>query len=269
MADDFNNTTDFGVVKVLMLKGEKGDTGDRGSDGISGDYAGLTNKPTINGVQVNGNQVSGDLGLASETGLQVVANRVTQAESNITGLRNDLTTTDGNVSNLRSDVDTILVDLPVVKQDVQDLQSDLAGVHATLDVDAMTLRRRLTSSDDLNNVTVNGIYYYATSSVPANAYYPNAAILEVVGNGSGAVMQKLTRVGLAGESAFRVLLSGTWYEWTEFAAKEAVGTRKTVTISTGGYLTSSNREIRFSVPSPILMDEFVVEVLALAVRHVD
>ena len=63
MADNmnFNSTTVFGEVKVLMLKGEKGDAGS------SGDYAGLTNKPTINGVTLSGNISSDSLGVASQS----------------------------------------------------------------------------------------------------------------------------------------------------------------------------------------------------------
>lgn len=66
MADnmDFNSTTVFGEVKVLMLKGEKGDTGE---DGTSGNYSQLTNKPSINGVTLNGNMTSDALGVASQS----------------------------------------------------------------------------------------------------------------------------------------------------------------------------------------------------------
>ena len=49
------------LVKVIMLKGEKGDAGS------SGDYAGLTNKPSINGVTLNGNKTAEDLNLAESS----------------------------------------------------------------------------------------------------------------------------------------------------------------------------------------------------------
>ena len=65
-----NFHTDLGKVIVLMLKGEKGE---KGEDGSSGDYSALTNKPTINGVPVDGAITSDDLGLASQTALQQVA----------------------------------------------------------------------------------------------------------------------------------------------------------------------------------------------------
>ena len=53
----------LGKIKIVMLKGEKGDQGEAGS---SGDYAGLTNKPSINSVELNGNKTLADLGLISQ-----------------------------------------------------------------------------------------------------------------------------------------------------------------------------------------------------------
>lgn len=35
---DINNTTDFGTVKILMMRGEKGDRGERGVDGTMAPY---------------------------------------------------------------------------------------------------------------------------------------------------------------------------------------------------------------------------------------
>lgn len=58
---DINNTTELGKVKIVLVKGEKGDAG---ADGVSGDYAGLTNKPSINNVQLSGDKSGADLGLA-------------------------------------------------------------------------------------------------------------------------------------------------------------------------------------------------------------
>lgn len=57
---DINNSTDFGTVKILLLKGEKGDPGDAGD---AGDYSGLTNKPSINGVTLDGNKTLSALGI--------------------------------------------------------------------------------------------------------------------------------------------------------------------------------------------------------------
>lgn len=57
---DISNNSFLGTLKVLLLKGEKGDKGDAGT---SGDYAGLTNKPSINNVTLDGNVSGSDLGL--------------------------------------------------------------------------------------------------------------------------------------------------------------------------------------------------------------
>ena len=53
----------LGKIKIVMLKGEKGD---KGTAGVSGDYAGLANKPNINSVELNGNKTLSDLGLISQ-----------------------------------------------------------------------------------------------------------------------------------------------------------------------------------------------------------
>lgn len=54
----------LGKIKIVMLKGEKGD---QGTAGVSGDYSGLTNKPSINSVTLSGNKTGGDLGLVSQS----------------------------------------------------------------------------------------------------------------------------------------------------------------------------------------------------------
>lgn len=61
---NINNTTDFGTVKIVMLKGEKGDQGPAGANGTSGDFSLLTNKPSINGSTISGAQTASYYGLA-------------------------------------------------------------------------------------------------------------------------------------------------------------------------------------------------------------
>lgn len=70
---DFNSTTQLGLVKVLMLKGEKGDTGESGT---SGNYNQLTNRPQINGVTLTGNQTGTDLGLTSQASIDALSNDI-------------------------------------------------------------------------------------------------------------------------------------------------------------------------------------------------
>ena len=82
MADsyDFNNTTNFKKVKILPLKGEKGDQGEAG---ISGDYSGLINKPSINSIQITGNKTASDLGIASQASVEALAENVNELAENV------------------------------------------------------------------------------------------------------------------------------------------------------------------------------------------
>lgn len=74
MFDDNNK------IKIVMVKGEKGDTGD------AGDYSGLINKPKINGVALDDDKTSSDLGLASETEMLVDREKIETAENDIKAL---------------------------------------------------------------------------------------------------------------------------------------------------------------------------------------
>lgn len=62
-------------AKVVMLKGEPG---------ASGNYPGLTNKPKINGLTLDGNKSSADLGLASAAQLTQINSRIDQILRNNT-----------------------------------------------------------------------------------------------------------------------------------------------------------------------------------------
>lgn len=78
-----------------------------------------------------------------------------------------------------------------------------------------SVKRLLTSADDFNGITDNGIYWYMTESIPANAPYDNAAIIEVIGSKSNSTqkLQRATRYGVTGQSAFRALDLGGWKDW--------------------------------------------------------
>lgn len=78
------------------------------------------------------------------------------------------------------------------------------------------IQRLLTSADDLNAITDNGTYWYLTESVPAHAPYINASVVEVCGSTSDATqkIQRATRYGVVGQSAFRPLISTSgWLDW--------------------------------------------------------
>lgn len=75
---NIDNSTDFGTVKIVMLKGEKGDQGESGD---AGDYSGLSNKPSINNVTLVGNKTPSDFGLATETAVQTAVQDASDALS--------------------------------------------------------------------------------------------------------------------------------------------------------------------------------------------
>lgn len=80
-------------------------------------------------------------------------------------------------------------------------------------------RRQLTSSDDLNNITTPGVYWYPTESVPQNAPFENAAVVEVfyAGSTTNRVIQRATRWAVQGQSKFRSLYGGTWLNWVQYS----------------------------------------------------
>ena len=80
----------------------------------------------------------------------------------------------------------------------------------------MVFRRVLSSDDDLNEITKEGFYCFPTASVPSNSPFINGSIVEVVATDrtDARLMQRVTRYGQAGLTAFRMLHEGTWLSWT-------------------------------------------------------
>lgn len=90
-------------------------------------------------------------------------------------------------------------------------------------------QRRLTADDDLNDVRAPGWYYFTTDSLPENSPFQNAGIVEVVCDDytEGRILQRVTRYGAAGHTAFRTLHEGSWLEWRKPAViwqKDVTGT---------------------------------------------
>lgn len=81
----------------------------------------------------------------------------------------------------------------------------------TWNADSLTFRRMLTASDNLDNITDTGIYYYETTSVPKNCPYQNAGIVEVLAATKNIALQRITRIGAGGQSAFRAKTAGGWH----------------------------------------------------------
>lgn len=103
----------IGKIKIAMLKGEKGDTG------ATGDYSGILNKPSINGVELDGNKTASELGLATGDEQQnlhetVVGlnNAVDAIETNITNIDGDIADMGSDITALQSSVDTLTVNAP-------------------------------------------------------------------------------------------------------------------------------------------------------------
>ena len=97
--------------------------------------------------------------------------------------------------------------------------ADLAKLKAYADGKFLGRMRLLTSEDDCNNIKDDGVYWYSTASVPKNAPFANAAIIEVYGadNKTSQKIQRATRYGVGGYSATRALYSGSWCEWHHYA----------------------------------------------------
>ena len=84
--------------------------------------------------------------------------------------------------------------------------------------------RKLTGADNFDTLTEPGAYFYMTESIPGNCPYENAGIVEVVrtGDDTTRILQRVTRYGQAGKSAFRTLFEGKWHDWTEVETKGCV-----------------------------------------------
>lgn len=95
---------------------------------------------------------------------------------------------------------------------------------------AKGFQRVLTSADDCDNLFDDGVYVYSTASVPANAPFENAAVIEVFGADSTTTqkIQRAYRYGEAGHSAFRPLYNSKWGVW----AKPLIMNEQTVTKTT-------------------------------------
>lgn len=74
-------------------------------------------------------------------------------------------------------------------------------------------KRVLTSADDLNTLYEPGIYSFATNNVPQNSPFSNGSIVEVIYATNARIIQRVTRYGVAGQSAERVLFGTDWLAW--------------------------------------------------------
>ena len=140
-------------------------------------------------------------------------------------------------------VDNLLTTVPGSSLDATQgkvLNDKISDVTDSLD-STLIFRRKLYDIDDLNSITEKGIYYFNTGSIPKNAPYNDASVVEVVGSPSDntQTIQRVTRYGIAGESAVRSLGASTWFSWQYYVFKDYLDTvvtnlNETITnISTG------------------------------------
>ena len=100
-----------GNVKIKMLKGEEG------LPGSSGDYSELSNKPSVNGVTLNGNKTASDLGLANSQDQEDLAESVVALNSTVNGLASD-------VGDINTDIGTINENITTLQGKVATLEGN-------------------------------------------------------------------------------------------------------------------------------------------------
>ena len=119
--------------------------------------------------------------------------------------------------------------------------------------DGLMYKRILTSNDDMDKLFEDGVYVYSTSSLPKNAPFSNAAVVEVFGARSTTTqkIQRAYRYGEAGHSAFRPLYAGTWGEWSY----PAIISEKTVTGTTSA---EGNLSLGLSLDDYVVLSVYCV-----------
>lgn len=180
------------------------------------------------------------------TELQDAISTIGQYDQRIQDVQDAMTALDTELTEDMSDLQTAVTNQ--LNAAVTELNEDMDGLDGRLttaenNIEQLTdygfiYRRQLTSADDLNNIKTFGTYWFATGDVPSNAYYENASIVEViyVGADSSRILQRVTRYGASGKSAFRVLNAGTWSDWRELATNTDISSINT-NISTLQYRT--------------------------------
>lgn len=144
------------------------------------------------------------------------------------------------------DLETLLNNLDASSKEVVPITK--GGTGATTRIEALDglaaigYRGLLTSEDDLNLIVDNGIYRYNTDSIPINAPYDNAAIVEVFGSTATNTqkIQRVTRYGTDGKCSFRRKGSDQWGEWKEIAITDQLTATNVGALPiTGGTLTGN------------------------------
>ena len=171
------------------------------------------------------------------TELQDAISTIGQYDQRIQDVQDAMTALDTELTEDMADLQTAVTNQ--LNAAVTELNTEMDGLDGRLttaenNIEQLTdygfiYRRQLTSADDLNNIRTFGTYWFATGNVPSNAYYDNAAIVEViyVGADSSRILQRVTRYAASGKSAFRVLNAGTWSDWRELATNTDISSINT------------------------------------------
>ena len=83
---------------------------------------------------------------------------------------------------------------------------------------------KLTSADDLDDETEDGVYYFETGDVPINAPFENASIIHVFGapENLNKKIQVCVRYGATGHLAVRSKSGSGWQAWSHYATQDSV-----------------------------------------------
>ena len=86
-----------------------------------------------------------------------------------------------------------------------------------VDLGGLGYKRVITNSDDMDNITEDGIYVYPTTVTPANAPFDGSAVVLVFGSPNTGTqrVQLAWRYSETGRLKFRTLVSGAWNPWSD------------------------------------------------------
>ena len=135
-------------------------------------------------------------------------------------------------------------------------------------IGALCRKRELTTSDDLNNIKEDGVYYYATATATnglKNAPFDAAAVIMVFGadNTTSQKIQIAFRYGEPGYFKSRSLLSGSWLAWKQYATTDYADSKVGMDL----LWENASRTSTFAAETEILVDITAYNFLAVEVAY--
>lgn len=122
-------------------------------------------------------------------------------------------------------------------------------------------KRKLTSGDNLNDITEAGIYSFNTNSVPVNSAYASACFLQVYVEVTGStfmILQILTRTTGSGQAFRGRYFSGGEYKWTSWSK-----------VATESEITSLNTQVTTNKNNISTLNTQVTGIRNNAVAYID